>query len=264
MFPLARGSWRSLLPPRIQCILGSKVSFLKDFPSILPCLRPKFSQSGWRPFYPATASQNLSPRFFQSLQGTGGMYLLTKCWKELVFGNLVLINLVHTKTEILRPDHSPDWMAKPPVSPLFPQLSSSISGLTSIPFHFLSVGYSIDPPCPQPRHSGLRVSSSLNPETSRPCLYSACLCDSPHLQLPRNPRVPPAQLLSASPPPAPPPSRLAEEGEPLSPPPPQLPTAAAAASAALPGPTSRPSALTWPNRGALQRHPYSFLGVRDA
>lgn len=159
-------------------------------------------------------------------------------------------------------------MAQPPVSPLSPQLSSSISVLTSIPgsrvpFHFLSIGYSIYP-CSQPRHIRLYVSFPLNPETCRPCLYSACLCDSPHLQLPRNPRVPPAQLLPASPPPAPPPGRLAEEGEPLSPPPPQLPTAAAAASAALPGPTSRPSALTLPNRGALQRHPHSFLGVRDA
>lgn len=113
--------------------------------------------------------------------------------------------------------------------------------------------------CPQPRHIRFLVWSPLN---TGPCLYSASLCDSPHLQLPRNPRVPPAQLLPASPPPAPPPGRLAEEGEPLSPP--QLPTAAAAASAALPGPTSRPSALTLPDRGALQRHPYSFLGVRDA
>lgn len=88
-----RGSCRGLLlPPYRQCMLGSKVPFLKGFPSILPCLRPKFSKSGWRPFCPGTASRNLSPLFFQSLTGIVGMYLLTKCGKELVFGNLVLIN----------------------------------------------------------------------------------------------------------------------------------------------------------------------------
>jgi hypothetical protein len=73
--------------------------------------------------------------------------------------------LAHTKPEILRPDHSPDWMAQLPVSPLSPQLSSSISVLTSIPgsripFHFLSVGYSIDPLPPAPPYQAPCLLSS--------------------------------------------------------------------------------------------------------
>lgn len=136
--------------------------------------------------------------------------------------------------------------------------SLSISSLSAIPSRA---------PAPQPRRIRL------------PCLVSSEPRDLqalPGLRLPLKPSpltaseepqgsARPASTPSfpASPPPAPPPGRLAEEGELLSPP--QLPTAAAAAAAtaAPPGPTSRPSALTLPNRGALQRHLHFFLGVRD-
>lgn len=138
--------------------------------------------------------------------------------------------------------------------------SLSIASLSAIPSRA---------PAPQPRRIRL------------PCLVSSEPRDLqalPGLRLPpkpspltaskepqgsARPASPPS--FPASPPPAPPPGRLAEEGELLSPPPPQLPTAAAAAAAtaAPPGPTSRPSALTLPNRGALQRHLHFFLGVRD-
>lgn len=146
MLPLARGSWRRLLPRAYrQCVLGSKVSFLKGFPSILPCLRPKFSKSDWRPFYPGTASEPLSPILLESIETrrnvfTDKMREGTGFWKpdSDQFGS-------YQSREILRPDHRPDWIAQPPVSPLSPHLSSFISVLTSIPgsrvpFHFHSVG----------------------------------------------------------------------------------------------------------------------------
>lgn len=155
-------------------------------------------------------------------------------------------------------------MAKPPQPPH--TLSSFISVLTPlpgtrVPSHFLCVCHSLSPVRPAPPHQP-------------PCLLCAPRLaglastppgpGSPHSELRRNPGVPPARLR------LPPRRRLRplprpRAGSPRrgslrrrlsSPQPPPL--------AALPGPASGPSALTLPNRGALQRQPHSLLGVQGA
>lgn len=87
------------------------------------------------------------------------MYLLTKCGKELVFGNLVLINLVHTKTDIKagsqpRLDGTATGFSTFPATLSLPFLSSlPTQAIESLFIFSLSATPSI-PPAPSPAISG--------------------------------------------------------------------------------------------------------------